>query len=152
MRASYWSPRHAVDPEWEDALVDEVLLSVTGDDGYPGDATPSPNWPGIAPGTRGILNALSPKYCNWSGIVDLDPKPPVLWTRGSEDIVIADGSAWEMGTLGAAGHVPAWPGMEVFLPRRRAAEALKVLRDRRSEVRLNAGGGAFRPVQPDVGP
>ena len=64
-------------------LLDEILKSVTGDDGYPGDMTPSENWPGVAPGTRGILNALSPKYCNWSGIVDLDPKPPILWTHGT---------------------------------------------------------------------
>ena len=56
--------------------VAEVLKSVTGDDGYPGDVAPSENWPGVAPGTRGILNALSPKYCDWAGIVDLDPKPP----------------------------------------------------------------------------
>lgn len=91
-------------------LVDEVLLSVTGDDGYPGDATTSPNWPRTAPGTHGILNALSPKHCNWSGVVALDPKPPVLWIHGTADIVVADGSPWEMGTLGAAGHVPGWPG------------------------------------------
>ena len=50
----------------------EILKSVTGDDGYPGDTAPSEHWPGVAPGTRGILNALSPKYCNWAGIVDLD--------------------------------------------------------------------------------
>jgi pimeloyl-ACP methyl ester carboxylesterase len=28
MRTSYWSPEHHVDTEWEDVLVDEVLLSV----------------------------------------------------------------------------------------------------------------------------
>ena len=97
-------------------LVDELLKSVTGDDGYPGDATPSENWPGVAPGTRGILNALSPKYCNWAGIVDLDPKPPVLWAHGSADIVVADGSPWEMGALGQSGAVPGWPGEDVFPP------------------------------------
>ena len=60
---------------------DEILKSETGDDGYPGDLRPSENWPTVAPGTRGILNELSTKYCNWSGIVDLDPKPPILWTQ-----------------------------------------------------------------------
>ena len=29
----------------------ELLKSVTGDDGYPGDVVPSEHWPGIAPGT-----------------------------------------------------------------------------------------------------
>ena len=148
MRSSYWSPRHAVAPEWEDALVEEVLLSVTGDDGYPGDATLSQNWPGFAPGTHGILNALSPKYCDWSRIVDIDPKPPVLWTRGSDDIVIADGSAWEMGTLGAAGHVPGWPGMEVFPPQQMVTQTRNVLEryrdaggDLRAEVFDGSGHG-----------
>jgi pimeloyl-ACP methyl ester carboxylesterase len=148
MRSSYWSPRHTVPPGWEDALVDEVLLSVTGDDGYPGDATPSENWPGFAPGTRGILNALSPKYCDWSGIVDIDPKPPVLWTRGTDDIVIADGSAWEMGSLGAAGHVPGWPGMDVFPPQPMVTQTSTVLEryrdaggDLRAEVFDGSGHG-----------
>jgi len=114
LNTSYWAPSHREPAEREDMLVDEVNKSVTGDDGYPGDLTPSPNWPGIAPGTRGILNALSGKYCNWAGIVDIDPKPPILWTHGTADIVVADGSAWEMGTLGKMGAVPGWPGDEVF--------------------------------------
>ena len=143
MRSSYWSPRYSVPPEWEDALVDEVLLSVTGDDGYPGDATPSPNWPGFAPGTRGILNALSSKYCNWSGIVDIDPKPPVLWTRGTDDIVIADGSAWDIGVLGAAGHVPGWPGPDVFPPQPMVTQTRAVFE------RYRAAGGDLRTEEFD---
>lgn len=114
MNATYWAGGHREPPEREDILVDEILLGLIGDDGYPGDATTSENWPGAAPGTRGILNALSPKYCNWSFLPDLDPKPPVLWTHGSADIVVADGSALELGTLGAAGSVPGWPGEDVF--------------------------------------
>lgn len=116
INTSYWAATHHEPKEREEILLDEVLKSETGDDGYPGDATPSPNWPTIAPGTRGILNALSPKYCNWSGIVDINPKPPVLWTHGTVDIVVADGSAWEMGTLGRMGAVPGWPGEDVFPP------------------------------------
>ena len=127
MNSSYWSPRHREPAEREDLLVDEVLKSVTGADGYPGDSTPSGNWPGMAPGTRGILNALSPKYCNWSSIVGLDPKPPVLWTQGVEDIVVADGSAWEMGTLGKLGHVPGWPGDEAFPPQPMVTQIRAVL-------------------------
>ena len=116
MNTSYLAATHREPKEREEILLDEILKSETGDDGYPGDATPSSNWPTIAPGTRGILNALSPKYCNWSGIVDLNPKPPVLWTHGTVDIVVADGSAWEMGTLGKMGAVPGWPGEDVFPP------------------------------------
>jgi pimeloyl-ACP methyl ester carboxylesterase len=114
MNSSYWSANHREPAQREDMLVDEVLKSLIGDDGYPGDLTASPNWPGIAPGTRGILNALSGKYCDWSGIVKINPKPPILWTHGSADIVVADGSAWEMGTLGKMGFIPGWPSEEVY--------------------------------------
>jgi pimeloyl-ACP methyl ester carboxylesterase len=127
INSSYWRPDHREPQEREDILVEEILKSVTGEDGYPGDLTPSTNWPGIAPGTRGILNALSPKYCNWTRIVDLEPKPPVLWTHGTADIVVADESAWEMGTLGKLGVVPGWPGAEVFPPQLMVAQIRAVL-------------------------
>ncbi|HKB33944.1 MAG TPA: alpha/beta fold hydrolase [Candidatus Dormibacteraeota bacterium] len=139
INSSYWAPTHHEPPEREDMLVEEVLKSVTGDDGYPGDSTPSPNWPGIAPGTRGILNALSPKYCNWSDIVDVDPKPPVLWTHGTADIVVADGSAWEMGTLGKMGFVPGWPGEELFPPQPMVTQIRNILeqyRDKGGDVQF----------------
>jgi pimeloyl-ACP methyl ester carboxylesterase len=127
MNTSYWAPSHREPKEREDMLVEEILKSVTGDDGYPGDATPSTNWPGIAPGTRGILNALSPKYCHWADIVGLQRKPPILWTHGTADIVVADGSAWEMGTLGKMGLVPGWPGEEVFPPQPMVTQIRSVL-------------------------
>jgi pimeloyl-ACP methyl ester carboxylesterase len=135
MNSSYWAPSHQEPPEREDLLLDEILKSVTGDDGYPGDFTPSANWPGVAPGTRGILNALSPKYCRWDDIVDLDAKPPVLWTHGAQDIVVADGSPWEMGTLGKLGVVPGWPGEETFPPQPMVSQIRAVL-----ERYLESGG------------
>jgi pimeloyl-ACP methyl ester carboxylesterase len=127
IRGSYWAPTHSEHPEREDLLVTEVLRSMIGDNGYPGDAAESPNWPGFAPGTRGILNALSPKYCNWADIVDLAEKPPVLWTHGTEDAVIADGAAWEFGTLGASGLVPGWPGEELYPPQQMVSQIRAVL-------------------------
>lgn len=136
MNNAYWARSHH-EPR-EDVLVDEMLRTLVGDDGYPGAATPSRNWPGAAPGTRGILNALSPKYCNWTGIVDLDPKPPVLWTHGSADLVVADGSGSEAGALGAAGHLPGWPGIDVFPPQPMVTQIRDVL------GRYAAAGGAVR--------
>lgn len=135
MNSSYWSANHREPPEREDMLVEEILKSVTGEDGYPGDSTPSSNWPGIAPGRHGVLNGLSGKYCNWAGIVDLTPKPPILWTHGTEDIVVADGSAWEMGTLGKMGVVPDWPGEEIYPPQPMVAQIRTVL------DRYQAAGG-----------
>lgn len=129
MRSSYWSPSFTVDPEWEQVLLDEILLSEVGARGYPGDATASENWPGMGPGEVGVLNALSPKYCNWANIVDLDPKPPVLWVHGSDDIVVANGSAWEMGTLGAAGAIPGWPGPDAYPPQQMIDQIRAVLTD-----------------------
>lgn len=120
LRSLYWVPSHQ-EPR-EDLLVDEVLMTLVGDDGYPGDGVPSDNWPGTGPGTRGILNALSPKYCDWTGIADLADKPPVLWTQGDSDLVIADGSPLEFGTLGAAGHVPGWPGQDAYPPQRMVSQ------------------------------
>ena len=127
MNSSYWAASFRFPGPHEDMLVDEINKSVTGDDGYPGDSVPSENWPGVAPGTRGILNALSPKYCNWSDIVDFSPKPPVLWTHGTADIVVADGSAWEMGTLGKLGFVPGWPGEDAFPPQPMVTQIRNVL-------------------------
>jgi len=135
MNTSYWAPSHREPPEREEILLGEILKSVTGADGYPGDTATSENWPTVAPGTRGILNALSPKYCDWSGIVDLDPKPPVLWTHGSGDIVVADGAAWEIGTLGRLGAVPGWPGEDAFPPQPMVSQIRDVLE------RYRAAGG-----------
>lgn len=148
---SYWRPDHELAPEHEEMLLGELLKSQTGDDGYPGDSAPSENWPGIAPGTRGILNALSPKYCNWSGIVDLDPRPPVLWTHGTADIVVADGSPWEMGTLGQLGLVPGWPGEERFPPQPMVTQIRTLLeeyraRGGRAEMEMFEGSGHFPPM------
>jgi pimeloyl-ACP methyl ester carboxylesterase len=146
MRAAYWSATHQEPPEREEMLVDEVLKSLIGEDGYPGDSTKSENWPGIAPGTRGLINALSPKYCNWSGIVELEPKPPLLWTHGSQDIVIADGSPLDVGVLGKLGHLPGWPGEEVFPPQLMVSQIREVLERYREaggrvEIEILEGSG-----------
>jgi pimeloyl-ACP methyl ester carboxylesterase len=151
MNTSYWSPNHREPREREDLLLDEILKSQTGDDGYPGDSTPSRNWPTVAPGTRGILNALSPKYCNWSGIAALDPKPPILWTHGTADIVVADGAAWEMGTLGKMGAVRGWPGEEVFPPQPMVSQIRDVLERYRAaggrvEIEMFEGSGHFPAI------
>jgi pimeloyl-ACP methyl ester carboxylesterase len=151
MTGSYWNPAHREPPEREEMLLGEVLKSVVGDDHYPGDSTPSEHWPGVAPGTRGILNALSPRYCDWTGIVDVDPKPPILWTQGSNDVVIADGSAWEMGWLGQSGAIPGWPGEDAFPPQpmvRQIEAVLERYRDAGGRVVAERfeGSGHFPPI------
>jgi pimeloyl-ACP methyl ester carboxylesterase len=116
MRAFYWRPELELDPDREDALVAEVLRTDVGDAGYPGDATGSDNWPGVAPGRSGILNALSGRYLDTSGIVDIVAKPPILWLHGDDDLVVGDQSMFDAGTLGSLGALPDWPGAEVHPP------------------------------------
>jgi pimeloyl-ACP methyl ester carboxylesterase len=112
MRSFFWSPRYSA-PD-EDMLLDETLLTRTGDEFYPGAATSSPNWPGVAPAPAGANNAISPKWCDTSAFGDVEQPAPVLWIRGDEDQVVSDASMFDFGTLGRLGAVPGWPGDEVF--------------------------------------
>lgn len=98
----------------EEFLLDELLTTRTGDDFYPGDSTTSEAWPALAPGGRGILNTMTPNHFDASGIVDIDPKPPITWLRGTEDKIVGDQSLFDLATLGALGAVPGWPGAEIM--------------------------------------
>jgi pimeloyl-ACP methyl ester carboxylesterase len=105
-----------VKPPWrpgreeEDAYVESMLTTRTGDDHYPGDSTVSTAWPGVAPGTRGVLNCLSPLYFRIDGLHLIDHKPPVLWIRGEDDVIVSDTSLFDLAHLGALGAVPDWDG------------------------------------------
>jgi pimeloyl-ACP methyl ester carboxylesterase len=92
----------------------------------------------VAPGTRGVNNALSPKYCDLSGFAAIDPKPPVLWIRGADDQVVSDTSMFDLGYLGKLGAVPGWPGEGVYPPQPMIAQTRAVLDAYRDQ------GGAYR--------
>jgi len=62
----------------------------------------SQNWPHVAPGKWGPINALSPKYFDTSRFADLDVKPPVLWVRGDVDVVVSDNSLFDLAALRCA--------------------------------------------------
>ncbi|KAA9133820.1 alpha/beta hydrolase [Microbacterium caowuchunii] len=110
-RASYVSSAYT--SEHEDRWVAAMLSTSTATGNYPGDSVPSENWPGYAPGTTGVLNALAPKYFDVSAIVDLDPRPPVLWVHGSVDAIVSDTSFVDPNHLGALEILPGWPGEEI---------------------------------------
>ncbi|MFH8472982.1 alpha/beta fold hydrolase [Streptomyces sp. NPDC018000] len=97
-------------PEHEDEYVASMLTTRIGDDHYPGDSTASPAWPGVAPGTRGVLNCLSPLYFRIDDLHLIDPKPPVLWIRGEDDLIVSDTSMFDLAHLGSIGEVPGWDG------------------------------------------
>ncbi len=76
-----------------DELLDAVLSTRVGEGWYPGNTLESPYWDGLAPGERGIVNAFSRRYFDASKIIDILPKPPILWLRGAEDSIICDDGA-----------------------------------------------------------
>jgi pimeloyl-ACP methyl ester carboxylesterase len=99
--------------EHEDVWVEAMLSTSTATGNYPGDSVTTSTWPGFAPGTTGVLNALAPKYFDVSGIVDLAAKPPILWIYGTADAIVSDTSFSDVNHLGALGVVPDWPGVDV---------------------------------------
>jgi pimeloyl-ACP methyl ester carboxylesterase len=125
----------------EEALLDTVLSTAIGPDNYPGDATPSAHWPMTAPGDRGVLNTMSPK---WFGVADalvgLDPKPPVTWVRGDRDVIVSDTSLFDLAYLGKLGLVPGWPGDDECPPQPMVAQTRAVL------DRYAAAGGEYTEV------
>ncbi|MEW5987460.1 MAG: alpha/beta hydrolase [Chloroflexota bacterium] len=124
----------------EEEFLSAALLEKMGNDRYPGDMTPSPHWPHVAPGRWGPINASSPKYFNVSGIVNLAPKPPILWIRGEADQIVSDNSFFDFGTLGKLGFVPGWPGDGVYPPQPMVSQMRAVLE------RYQAHGGRYQEV------
>lgn len=123
----------------EELILDGMLRSATGEDNYPGDHEPSDNWPGIAPGRRGILNALTPRWCDLTGIVGA-VRVPLLWVRGDTDLIIGEHAMTDFGTLGAEGIVPGWPGEDAHPPQAMVTQTRQVLED------YAAAGGGYREV------
>lgn len=127
MNQFYFKSPFALAPELEEALVTALLKTRTGEDHYPGDTVPSPHWPGVAPGTRGMNNAISPKYVDLSGFAAIEPRPPVLWIRGADDSIVSDASLFDLANLGKLGAVPGWPGEEVAPPQPMVGQTRAVL-------------------------
>jgi pimeloyl-ACP methyl ester carboxylesterase len=115
LRAFYVSDPASLGAD-EDMLVDSLLSTVVGVDNYPGDVVSSRSWPLVAPGARGVVNAMSPKYLNLSRLVDIAPKPPLTWIRGDADAIVSDHSMLDLANLGQLGVVRGWPGAEIAPP------------------------------------
>ena len=138
MRALYFAvPPAGVD---EDALVASMLTTRVGDDFYPGDAVAADGWPSVAPGGRGVLNTMAPTHFDVSGIVAVDPKPPVLWVRGGRDLIVSDSAALDLAVLGSGGAIPGWPGEAEFPAQPMLAQTRAVME------RYEAAGGSFTEV------
>lgn len=139
MNAFYWKPPFR--PEREEDLLTSLLSEHIGEDAYPGDMTASENWPNVAPGKWGPINALSPKYLKpVKHLYEAENKVPVLWVRGSDDQIVSDTSFFDMGTLGSMDLVPGWPGMAVFPPQPMLGQTRAVLE------KYSEAGGSYKEV------
>lgn len=127
MNSFYWKPPFV--PAREEALLSSLMTEKVGGDKYPGDFVPSGNWPNVAPGKFGPINALSPKYVGDSvkKFIAASPKPFMLWVRGDSDMIVSDNSFFDFGTLGKLGYVPGWPGEQVYPPQPMVSQTRHIL-------------------------
>ena len=136
--AHYVKPPHV--PEHLDILVESMLSTRLGDDHYPGTARTTPAWPGIAPGDRGVLNTMAPTHLRIDDLSGVAPKPPILWLRGADDVIVSDTSLYDLAYLGSIGAVPGWPGEQTWPPQPMVAQTRAVLDG------YAAAGGRYREV------
>lgn len=127
MNSFYWKPPFV--PDREEDLLSSLLTEKIGENKYPGDLVPSENWPNVAPGKFGPINAISPKYVGNSveKFISVKPKPTMLWIRGEFDQIVSDNSLFDMGTLGQLGLVPGWPGEDVYPPQPMVSQTRHIL-------------------------
>lgn len=130
----------------EDLWVDSMLSTSTADGNYPGDSVPSENWPGFAPGRTGVLNTMAPQHLDLTGIVDVEPKPRIVWVHGLDDAIVSDTSVFDLNHLGRLGAIPGWPGEEAAPAQPMKAQIRAVLG--RYEV---AGGEVVEEAWADCG-
>ena len=154
-RESAVSPRTVIEqlyfkppfvPDMMEQLLDGMLATRIGDDWYPGNTIASENWPGRVPGDRGVVNAISRHHFDVSGIVDVHPKPPVLWLRGADDVIVSDRGALEIANQGALGNIADWPGMASCPPQPMLRQTRAVL-----SAYQQRGGTVIEHVMADCG-
>jgi pimeloyl-ACP methyl ester carboxylesterase len=134
VKAPFISPR-------EEELLSSMLTTQIGPQEVPGDTGHSPNWPFVAPGIWGASNATSPKYQQEiEKLINMQPKVPVLWVRGSHDLVVSDTAASDVGFLGRMGLLPGWPGEAAYPPQPMVGQTRAVLKQ------YAAAGGSYQEI------
>jgi pimeloyl-ACP methyl ester carboxylesterase len=137
----YYKPPFRTSPDREEIYLSSLLTTKITPGNYPGDMTPSENWPTVGPGKLGVNNALSPKYMNQGNFASISIKPPLLWIHGADDQIVSDTSFFDFGFLGQIGAVPGWPGAEIYPPQPMKTQVRSVLE------RYKANGGEYQEVQ-----
>lgn len=146
INAFYFKPPFRAPADREELYVSSLLTTKTTPGNYPGDTLPSENWPGSAPGTQGVNNALSPKYLNQSDFANCSAKPPILWFHGAEDQIVSDTSMFDIGFLGQLGLIPGWPGAQIYPPQPMKGQIRALLESYKTN-----GGEYHEFILPDCG-
>ena len=121
-----------------DIYIESMLSTRVGDDHYPGTSRQVTAWPGFAPGDRGVLNTMAPTHFRIDSVAGVGSKPPVLWIRGADDVIVSDTSLYDLGYLGSLGAVPGWPGPDAWPPQPMVAQTRALLDD------YAAAGGRYQ--------
>ncbi len=116
LRRLVWGPPFI--PDREEAFLDAMFQVQLGETSLPGDKEISPNWPYVAPGKWGAMNAMSPLYIGnlIERILAAEPKVAVLWIYGTNDVAISNSAASDPGTWGPTGLLPGFPGAKEYPP------------------------------------
>lgn len=127
-------------PDGLDYMVESMLSTRLGPDHYPGDLSLTEAWPGIVAGARGVLNTIAPNHFRIDDLQTIEPKPPILWVRGTDDVIVSDTSLYDLARLGELGVLPGWPGSDGYPVQPMVSQTRAVL------DRYAAAGGRYREV------
>lgn len=133
----YVTPTYQIEPALREKFIDSVLTTRVGEGFYPGNSTTCGSWPFVVAGDKGICNTMAPNWCDLSGLADIPNKPPILWIRGEQDLMVSDTSACDLAFLGKAGLVPGYPGEDACPPQPMLSQTRFVL------DRYSANGGSY---------
>jgi len=81
---------------------------------------------------------MAPTHFRIADLSGVEPKPPVLWLRGANDVIVSDTSLYDLAYLGSLGVIPGWPGEQTWPPQPMVAQTRAVL------LGYAAAGGRFR--------
>jgi pimeloyl-ACP methyl ester carboxylesterase len=88
----------------------------------------------------GRVNTMAPTHFRIADLSEVEPKPPVLWLRGADDVIVSDTSLYDLAYLGSIGAVPGWPGEQACPPQPMVAQTRAVLNG------YAVAGGRYREV------
>ena len=83
---------------------------------------------------------MAPTVFRIADLSGVEPKPPLLWIRGADDVIVSDTSLYDLAYLGSLGAIPGWPGEQTWPPQPMVAQTRAVL------LGYATAGGRFREV------